>query len=304
MHVASPLGRDLFSRALSESGGTFASPLAKAEAMGTTYLSSLGCTGPNAIACARALPTASVTAAAAAFNGHWDPAIDGYVLTEPLVQTFAAGRQAHVPLMIGTNADEYAWGLDANPSVTTINSDGDYQAAIGQLFNAAVVPSILSRYPSASYASPRAAYIAVLTDTRMTCANRRVARAVSASQSQPVWRYLWAHGDSSGFFAPFGAAHAVDLPFRFNTLPTIKNLVPTAAEQALALSTMSFEAQFADTGDPNSARGPAMWPRYDAASDAYLLVKADTTMTPGFGPSICDFWDGLQASAPSDDGTQ
>ncbi len=34
------------------------------------------------------------------------PDIDGRVLTEPVPDTYAAGKQAHVPLLAGWNADE------------------------------------------------------------------------------------------------------------------------------------------------------------------------------------------------------
>ena len=34
------------------------------------------------------------------------PDIDGKVLTEPVDDTYAAGKQAHVPLIAGWNADE------------------------------------------------------------------------------------------------------------------------------------------------------------------------------------------------------
>ena len=47
------------------------------------------------------------------------PDIDGKVLTEPVGDTYAAGRQAHVPLMAGWNADEGSFmamrGMTAAP---------------------------------------------------------------------------------------------------------------------------------------------------------------------------------------------
>ena len=39
------------------------------------------------------------------------PNIDGYVLREDVYATFAAGKQAHVPLLAGWNADEMRAGV-------------------------------------------------------------------------------------------------------------------------------------------------------------------------------------------------
>ena len=38
------------------------------------------------------------------------PDVDGKLLTEPVADTYAAGKQAHVPLLAGWNRDEGSFG--------------------------------------------------------------------------------------------------------------------------------------------------------------------------------------------------
>ncbi len=57
----------------------------------------------------RALPTDAILEAAKAKGAPSFPAvIDGRLLTEPVADTYAAGKQAHVPLLAGWNRDERA----------------------------------------------------------------------------------------------------------------------------------------------------------------------------------------------------
>jgi para-nitrobenzyl esterase len=288
MHLASPIGRDLFTRAFSESGGTYAQPLASAESNGAAYAAQLGCdSASDVLACLRALPGASAKIAAP--TTAWDPVIDGYVLTEPVFTTIAAGHQAHVPLIIGTTAAEYAGGaFDPQPPVSSIITAADYQAAIMQKFPG-LAATILARYPVTAYPSPRAAYVAVLDDVYMLCPNRRVARAVAASQSAPVWRYVHAHIDSSGALAVKGASHAVDLPFWFHTFSAVLNFAPDPEELALSDQMVGYLARFADTGDPNLTGSPT-WQRYDL-TDPYLQLNDVIHSRSGLDAANCDYWD-------------
>ena len=64
-------------------------------------------TGAKDIAALRAMTTDQVLEAAKkkGMTG-FAPVIDGKFLTEPVSETYAVGKQAHVPLLAGWNADE------------------------------------------------------------------------------------------------------------------------------------------------------------------------------------------------------
>ena len=113
--MASPLAQGLFRRAIGESGAFFgdtlrAQPRAETEkADGEFAKSSLGTDSMEAL---RAKPAAEVLQAASKPGGpRFVPNIDGYFLPESVEAIFAAGKQSHVPLLAGWNADEGSYRM-------------------------------------------------------------------------------------------------------------------------------------------------------------------------------------------------
>jgi para-nitrobenzyl esterase len=303
MHLASPLGRGLFASAVSESGGVGLRDLSTSESLvGDPYAVELGCAGDGGVAdggaalvaCLRKVP-ASMVLQPPPSDDSWGPVIDGYVLTEPLMTTFNAGTQAHVALMLGTTSLEYgSAGLPVIPPglpVASVTTVAEYEDSVTLLFGESNAASILARYPASSYASPQAAYIAMLDDWGMFCPMRRVARAFVASQSEPVWRYLFSHVDSNGVQASTGPVHASDLPFWFGTFAAF-DFTPDSTEVALSSSMGGYITRFAAAGDPNGD-GATHWPTYAASSDPYLDFANTPASDAGLDTSACDFWDDL-----------
>src|SRR6202140_2752245 len=116
--LASPLAAGMFRGAISESGSYvefqnyFADivPLAVAETTGTTAVpsgaaiaDSVGCTNQTA-SCLRAVPAPTMVAAEP-FPLY--PFVDGTLLTQTISAAFASGEFNQVPVISGTNHDEY-----------------------------------------------------------------------------------------------------------------------------------------------------------------------------------------------------
>jgi len=106
--MASPLARGLFAKAIGESGAAFSDVLPTdtldaREQKDGAWVASLGV---NSLAELRALPTDKILDAVKKKQGGFSPAIDGKLLTEQVADTYAAGKQAHVPLLAGWNRDE------------------------------------------------------------------------------------------------------------------------------------------------------------------------------------------------------
>jgi para-nitrobenzyl esterase len=102
--MAATPARGLFQKAIGESGGAFGgnlsgSPLAERELSDQEWANSLGA---KTLAELRALSAETILAAAQKKGApDFDPVIDGRLLTEPVAETYAAGRQAHIPLLAG-----------------------------------------------------------------------------------------------------------------------------------------------------------------------------------------------------------
>jgi para-nitrobenzyl esterase len=292
MLVASPWSRTLFARAFSESGGVGARDLAGALSSGEDYGASLGCAGPSALACMRALPAAAALGASPP-HGWWAAVVDGSVLPEPVIAAFAAGRHLHVPLVIGTTGTEFSYpGIEADPPVDSVADEAAYEAALASNFGASNVPAVLARYPSSSFATPRAAYVAAVTDAYMTCPTRAAARAVASTQAERVYRYFYTHVDASGPERQYGAGHFMDVPFWFQNFAPM-HFTPDAAERTLADGMTTYLASFAATGDPNGVGASPAWPAYDPPTDPVVKLGTPIVTRTGVHAASCALFDAI-----------
>ena len=114
MLAAFPLAKDLFHRAICQSGGSFAPAriqkendsmqlLAGAESAGVEFAKRLGA---NSLAELRNIsPDKWEKDPAARMGGFW-PVIDGYVIIDDQYKLYEADKFNNVPVLIGTNSDE------------------------------------------------------------------------------------------------------------------------------------------------------------------------------------------------------
>jgi para-nitrobenzyl esterase len=177
--LASPLAAGL-QGAISESGSysSFASflqtmlPLSKAESAGTAIVTSKGSCPTQTSACLRTLDVADLV------NRQpfpVEPIVDGTLLPQPPGAAFAGGSFNKVPVISGTNHDEYrifvasAYDYQGHPLVTL----ADYKAAVAAIWGPSFGPIILALYPFASYPSPGIAQGASVTDGIFSCTARR-----------------------------------------------------------------------------------------------------------------------------------
>lgn len=291
IHVASPLSSGLFAAAVSESGGSYHTTLAENETAMQAVVDAVDCTSaPSVPACMRAVPATTLAAIPSAGGplGHgmrYVPSIDGYVLADTVPNLIAQGRHNHVPLVIGSNADETSRMV---PRVTTA---AEYQTAVQQQYGAAAAP-LLQLYPASDYATPQKALIRLTTDVTWTCPTRRLARSASAHQAEPVLRYhfIWTAPGASG--ASVGATHGLELPFVFGTFSALAGFTPSASDLALSSAMGGYWSRLAATGEPSGGSSPA-WPHYDAATDPYLELGPTITARAGLATAQCDALDAL-----------
>ncbi|PYR56963.1 MAG: hypothetical protein DMF91_20645, partial [Acidobacteria bacterium] len=117
LHVVSPGSAGYFGRAIIQSGyaSTRWRTLADAEALGTTFAATMGCTDPSTVlSCMRGKTTAQVLLAFA--NGQqefaqtarvqWGPVVDGLDIPDQPRTLYENGAFNHVPTIIGATRDE------------------------------------------------------------------------------------------------------------------------------------------------------------------------------------------------------
>ncbi|MFO1405906.1 MAG: carboxylesterase family protein [Steroidobacteraceae bacterium] len=292
--LTSPTAAGLYQSALIESGGCVADTRDKALATGATLAERTGCsTAADPVACLRAKTPAELLAAlppvvsVSGGQAPYQPNVDGTLLPALPYQTIVAGQQNRVPVVIGTNADET--GLE----VPLGFNDADYFAFLDATFvNPDVRAQVGNIYSAANFGTSRAAYVALTSDAKFTCQARKIARALVASQSEPVFRYFFTEVPDAPNAPLFGAFHGLELLYLFGVM-NVRGYTPTAAETALSSQMQHYWAGLAANGAPSAAGAPA-WTAYDPLRDNHLrLDSAALAMADGVNAARCDFWDSL-----------
>jgi para-nitrobenzyl esterase len=178
--VASPQARGLFERAIVESGSynlTQAS-LAGAEAAGEAFAAKAGCTSQTA-ACLRSLPVSAILASEN--TAGYTPNINSEILPETLKAAFATGNFNRVPIINGTNRDEWRLFVALSELAGNPVTASNYQSMISSTLSVppAVAAVIAAKYPLSAFASPSIALGAVGTDAIFACPALTIDQSVS-----------------------------------------------------------------------------------------------------------------------------
>ena len=286
-NLASPTAAGLFHKAIAESGAYSLAqpPLATAEAGGAVFASVVGC-GSQTAACLRALPVASVLAGqSVVYTNGFVPTVDGRVLTQSVGAAFATGQFNRVPVIEGSNHDEWRFFVGVTEILmgTPLTSAG-YIPAIATTLGVPipVATFLASFYPLAAYPPPSTAPSIALgalgTDAIFACNTRLVAK--SLAQYVPTYQYEFNDPNAPLPHAPVsfpsGSYHSSELQYLFD-LPTLGFPGLNANQEILSDAMVLYWTRFARTGNPNSVGAPA-WPLY-GASDRFQSLEVPTPLT-------------------------
>ena len=271
--MAAPAARGLFHKAIGESGAAFSDPtpadaLEARELADGSWAASLGGT----LAELRAMPTDKVLAGTKSkgMAGFW-PVVDGKFLTEPVADTYAAGRQAHLPLLAGWNSDEGSFfamrGMTAE----------QWKQRANDLFKERA-DEFLTFYPGETDAQALRSAIDFGSDQFIAFSTWKWIQAHSKTGESPVYRYHFELAALPSKFHPGTFAfHSDDIEYVFGTLDTRPGATVRDEDRKLSEEMMSYWTNFAKTGDPNGKDLPP-WPKYGADNQ---LIHLNSTITSG-----------------------
>lgn len=280
-----PNANGLFQKAIIESGGgrdgvLTGRPISKegdpfypvsAETIGINFAKKYGIEGVDASALAklRSLTVAQIVDGGQESLGpggpitYSGPILDGKLVTETAESAYNAGRQALVPIIIGSNSAEVSGGF-----VNARSKD-----ELLQLFNS-VKDEMNTAYDPDGNTEFEKMLTMVNTDKVWAEPARFTARAFVA-KGKPAYVYLFSYvSPSMQQMMRYGAAHASEIPYVFNNLRGRNGAAVDSKDKEVAKMMNDYWTNFAKTGDPNG-KGLPKWPVYDPAKNEILEFQPD-----------------------------
>ncbi|MCB9148873.1 MAG: carboxylesterase family protein [Caldilineaceae bacterium] len=292
--MVSPLSKELIAGAIGSSGGIGAlapRPQAAAEKAGLAFAQKVG--APS-LAALRALSAENLLAATKEMGvPDFVGVIDGYFFPKPPTAMFAAGEQAHVPLLVGWNSEEMNYrALFGERAPTPEN----YAAVARELYGDQA-DALLKLYPGATMEQVEQSATALAGDRFLVYSTWQWAEA-QRNAGCPVYRYYYAHprppmapemgnavaglaggvirdpdADAAAVTMPpaKGAVHSADIEYAMGNLATNLVYVWTAEDEQISELMQGYYANFVKTGNPNGPGLPA-WPRADEGPEMHYMV--------------------------------
>jgi para-nitrobenzyl esterase len=294
-HLVAPGSAGLFRAAILQSGLCQAQgDLAAAQRTSLGYAAGLGCGDPGtAAACLRGLPAEKLKDPPWFFplgkDGITGPVTGTAELPTDPMAAFARGAAARVPVLIGTNHDE--WRLFTALQYLARGQMPEYPHALADWFG---IDSdhVAQHYPLSRYGSGVLAYSAAITDSVFACPAMRIASQL-ASGAQ-VYGYEFNDQDTpapepmSKVPFPVGAAHSLEVRYLFDSgsAPRLN-----AAQQKLSEEMISYWASFVTSGTPHADGAPA-WPVLGGAEGPWMSLQTpEVRTTTSFADDHqCGFW--------------
>lgn len=299
-HLVAPGSAGLFRAAIIQSGPCqVQAALPVAEQRSLDYAAGAGCPDPaTAAECLRALPADRLR------KPVWFTGIGADHLTGPItgttalpvdpVRAFADGKAARVPVLIGTNRDEFTLFV-----ALSYLQRGDrylpeeYPGLLADTFGRDAA-QVAARYPVDRYGSVALAYSAAVTDGDFACVADRMAADLAGES--PVYAYEFNDRQAPApeplrtLPFPVGASHSLELRYLFDVggAPAL-----SPEQQTLSDQMIDYWSAFVTSGAPSAPDAPD-WPEYGDGS--YLSLQPDgNRVTTGFAEEhSCAFWSGLR----------
>ena len=201
----------------------------------------------------------------------FQPVVDGTLLTKRPLDAIASGACAGVPLLLGTNLDEWKLFALADPKVRALDDDGLRERCArvvpgasdgGRAHADRVIEVYRAARDGGANSAPSELWFAIEGDRVFRLPAVRLAEAATAHGS-PVQKYLFSYG-SPALGGILGSCHALEVPFVFGThaMPGLRAFVGegTAVD---ALSESMQQAWLAFARGDSVSSGFGGWEQYE-----------------------------------------
>ena len=302
--MASPLAKELMTRAIGESGSLLGAlppiSLAEAEQRGVDFAQSVGATS---LAELRAMSAEELLEATADRDiPYFSSTVDGYFFPKPPLEIYANGQQALVPLLLGWNSEEMNYQALLGKEEPTPQH---YQNVVQSLYGDQA-DEILKLYPGTTRAEVIQSATDLAGDRFIGYSTWKWYDLHSQTSDQPVYRYYYRHprpamrpemgeavaGLAGGVVtgpearenqAPpaRGAVHSAEIEYAMGNLPTNQVYDWQPEDYRVSSIMQGYFVNFIKTGDPNGLGLPT-WHRANRAEGSFpvMHIGEDTHLVP------------------------
>jgi para-nitrobenzyl esterase len=292
--MASPLSKNLIAGAIGESGsilsGISAVPLSEVEQNGVKFASSINAVS---LAALRAIPAQQLLETAGKpGTPRFSPAVDGYFFTKSAKDTFAAGEQARVPLLAGSNSQESGFtGVLGREKPTVEN----YRKALERLYPGRA-DEVFKFYPATNETEVMDSAQTLASDRFIAYSTWKWVDMASKTGGKPTWYYRYDRprpamrpemGDAQPGLAggvvrgpqtnapppARGAVHSAEIEYAMGNLDGNKVYAWTPEDYKVSTLMQEYFVNFIKTGNPNG-KGLPEWPTFSAGQR--LIVDVNT----------------------------
>lgn len=289
--MASPLSKHNMAAAIGESGSLLgalpAVTLQQAEQTGVQFAQAVGA---RSLADLRALSADSLLAAATRFGPfRFAMNVDGYFFPKSPYEIYAAGEQAHVPLLAGWNSEEMNYRAILGAQAPTKEN---YTKAVQQLYGDKAA-TVLQLYHVATDADVERVATELAGDRFIAFSTWKWTDIHGQTGKQPVYRYLYerprpamtpemgnavpglaggVHKGTGTKPAPpaKGAVHSAEIEYALGNLSSNKVYAWTPDDYKVSAIMQNYFAAFIKYRQPN-VPGLPQWPAANSSSPAPVM---------------------------------
>jgi para-nitrobenzyl esterase len=291
----SPLSRDLIAGAIGESGSLIATlpprPVAETEKAGVEFATKIGAASLAALRALSAQQLLDEVGKLPRGSIRFSANLDGHFMPKAPEAVYAAGEEAHVPLLAGWNSEEMNARAVLGPGEPTPEA---YGKAVRSLYGERA-DEVLKAYPGTTADEVLASATDLAGDRFIAFGTWRWLDLHATTSTRPTYRYYFARprppmrpemGDAVAGLAggvirgpearanamppARGAVHSAEIEYALGNLATNKVYAWTPEDFAVSKLMQEYFAQFIKTGNPN---GPGLpkWPAVESGGPAQVM---------------------------------
>jgi para-nitrobenzyl esterase len=263
--------------------------------MGVKFAASLGQGDAPSLAALRAMSAEQLLEATAKpGTPRFTPTVDGYFFPKDPAQIYAAGEQARVPLLAGSNSEEMGYFAVLGREKPTIEN---YRKALERLYGGKA-EEVFKLYPASNETEVMDAAQDLAGDRFISYSTWKWVDWATKTGGKPTYYYLYARprppmrpemgnavpGLAGGVVRgpqaaanqrppSRGAVHSAEIEYAMGNLDSNKVYAWTPDDYRVSQVMQEYFANFIKTGNPNSTGLPA-WPKF--GDGQRMIIDVDT----------------------------